>query len=454
VSISHRPDGSRDPAEAHLYHKESLMRLRLAVLASLASALVAVIVPAVATAAPRHNNGLTIHATPDPIIAGESVLIYGQLNGGSVAGQRIVLYHHVNGSHRPFFSRISSTRTDEHGFYEFIRPDGLVETNREWFVREPSVHAVHSRTVRERVSALVSLSADKTSTDTRQPITFTGHVDPNHAFEAVALQQQVGGADHWKTLKRGRLNPGSDYSITYRFRFPGARDVRVLFRGDHRNIRSASDPLTVTIQQAQIPDFTINSSSPIIQFGQSATITGTLYTKGSNAREPNTPVTLCSRDVSAPQFTCDTAGMTDAGGNYSFNVTPVHNEAYLVQTTLAPHRHTAVLFEGVRDVVTLTGQSPDAAVGQPYTFSGNATPDKAGDTVYLQRLGADGDWHTVGVSTVNAGSTFQFTRTFGYPGTKTLRARIPGDPENIGGASAPVTVNVSLPPLATLPQGS
>jgi hypothetical protein len=74
--------------------------------------------------------------------------------------------------------------------------------------------------------------------------------------------------------------------------------------------------------------------------------------------------------------------------------------------------------------------------------------------VYLQRLGADGEWHTVGVSTVKPLSRFTFVRTFGTAGAKEFRARIPGDGQNIGGASAPVTIMVSLPPVSTLPAAS
>ena len=92
--------------------------------------------------------------------------------------------------------------------------------------------------------------------------------------------------------------------------------------------------------------------------------------------------------------------------------------------------------------------------GQPVTFTGSVTPDKAGDVVYLQRQGTDGDWHTVGVSVVKPDSTFRFVRTFGAAGAKTFRARIPGDPENVGGASAPVTVTVTVPPPASLPPAS
>jgi hypothetical protein len=97
---------------------------------------------------------------------------------------------------------------------------------------------------------------------------------------------------------------------------------------------------------------------------------------------------------------------------------------YVVKTTLPPHRHTARLFEGVRDVVSLTASLSSAEAGQPVTFTGSATPDKAGDTVYLQRLGADGDWHTVAVHTMRGDSTFTFVRVFGTAGAKTFRARI------------------------------
>ena len=45
---------------------------------------------------------------------------------------------------------------------------------------------------------------------------------------------------YWRTLKSDRLNAGSNYSIKYRWSTPRERDVRVLFRGDRRNIRSAS----------------------------------------------------------------------------------------------------------------------------------------------------------------------------------------------------------------------
>ena len=105
------------------------MRLRFAVRWSLLVALVMAAAPAVSGAAPVHNHGLTINATPNPIIAGEGVLIYGQLNAAPLADQTIILYHHVSGLRRGF-TPIGETTTDSHGFYEFPRAEGIVETNR------------------------------------------------------------------------------------------------------------------------------------------------------------------------------------------------------------------------------------------------------------------------------------------------------------------------------------
>ena len=137
--------------------------------------------------------------------------------------------------------------------------------NTNWFVRGPD--ASHSRTVHEQVQALVKANAGTTSTDTAHPIVFTGTVTPNHAGGSVFLQEQRGSSDDWQTLKSGRLDANSNYSIAYRWRRPGERDVRVVFRSDDRNLRGVSDPVTVDIQQAQVPGFTISSSAPITDEG-------------------------------------------------------------------------------------------------------------------------------------------------------------------------------------------
>jgi hypothetical protein len=422
------------------------MRLRFAVLALLLTVLAAGAVPAVGNAAPRHNRGLTINAMPHSIEAGETVVVYGRLKGANAANQPIVLYQHLTGFGGGY-TAVATTNTNARGVYQFSETNIL--TNRIWFTRGPD--RTHSRTVFERVAALVSPPTPSSSMiETNHRVVFTGTVTPPvHAFDRILLQQQINGSDDWRTLKVGRLNRASSYSIAYRFRVPGERDLRVVFPGGRRNTKGVSDPVSITVEQAQVNGFTINSSSPIIDFGKSATISGVL----AGTSTP-TPITLCSHTVDHRTFACNQVTMTGNDGRYSFSVSPSQNTLYQVRTSLPPKRHTAVLFEGVRDLVTITASSSDSTVGDTVTFTGTVTPDKAGHVIYLQRLGKDGDWHTVAISEVRHDSTYRFTWTFGSPGQPTLRARITSDEHNIGAASPPVTINVAPAPASSLPPAS
>jgi hypothetical protein len=427
------------------------MRRRITLLACALFALASAAAPSIAGAGPLHNRGLTIHAVPHHIIAGESVLIFGQLKGPGHANQPITLYHRINPN--PGFTVIGRTRTNVNGQYEFTRQEGIVDTNREWFVRGPG--ATHSRTVHERVDALVSLAASSAGGLTRHPIVFSGHVTPDHTGGVVALQQQKGSSDDWHTIKVARIGAGSNYTISHAWRVPGAYDVRVRFRGDARNTPAVSDIASVVIEQTEVPGFSIDTSDPIVQNGQAVTVSGVLDSPGSTTGEPNTSVSLFEKvpGSNVPYQEVNTT-TTGGDGSYSFaNLAPTTNELYLVRTTCAPRRHTAVLFQGVQDVVTMSSSSSTSTVDGHVVFTGSVSPDKAGHAIYLQKLGKDGDWHTVEVRFVNSASTFQFGWTFGTAGTKEFRARITGGPANVGGASAPVTIVVSQPPLSTLPTG-
>ena len=280
-----------------------------------------------------------------------------------------MLFHHLAGSFLGY-TKVGQTTTDSHGFYEFTRAEGVVMTNRSWFVREQGIHQIHSRTVFERVSALVSLAASTTTAVTGQPVTFTGSVTPNHAFERVVLQEQ--GADgNWRDLKSGRLDGGSNYSITYRWRFAGDHTVRVLFPSDVRNIAGSANPVTVAVQQKQVPGFTISSSDQLISYGQSVTISGVLdQSSSSTSGEANTPVTLWARTAYQSQFTPVADTTTGSDGSYTFvPQVPTFNTVYQVRTTLAPRRHSAALFEGVQDVLSLTPSSTTSRGRRPRSRS-------------------------------------------------------------------------------------
>ncbi len=423
------------------------MRPRLTLLAALVLTITVVPGAATAGAAPHQDQGLTIAATPDPIIAGEAVLIDGQLSGPGNSGQTIRLYHHLAGWHRGY-TLVSTTTTDANGGYEFPRAEGVVWTNRSWFVRGPD--RTHSDVVRERVAALVSLQPPTESASTGQPVVLTGTVTPNHEGESVALQQQIGSGNEWRTLRTGAIQGNSAYSISYRWKRAGVRDVRVLFRGDVRNTAGASDPVTIDVQQTQVPDFTIDSSAPIAPFGSTVTISGVLYEPGTTTPEADTPVQLWGRTNESHRFTVLDNGSTDSQGKYSFTrPDETHNTVYHTATLPAQGvraRHTAWLNQGVQDALSMQASATSVTVGQVVQFTGPVMPDKSGDTIYLERQGKDGHWHVVEVRRVRHDSTYQFAWRFGAPGQFTFRARILADGDNVGARSTPVTVSVTLPP--------
>jgi hypothetical protein len=426
------------------------MRPRFAAAISLLAATSVVALPSVAGAHPHHNRGITIAATPNPITAGEGVLIYGAMRGFNNGNQTVQLYQHVAGT--PGFTLAGSTQTNPQGFYEFPNSAGSVTTNTAWFVRGAGF--IHSRTVYERVQAAVTLSESASSATTGQAVTFTGTVSPNHAGEQVLLQRENDNGG-WGTVAAGTLDGTSSFTIPKAFARPNVYTLRAVFRADGRNDRGISDAMTLDVQQTQVPGFSINSSAPIISEGGTVTISGVLDQPGSSVVEPNTQVTLYGRTHGGPdQALADTT--TAADGSYSFlNLAPTSNIAYRVATTLKPRRSTAVLYEGVADTISLTANPTTVPVGEPVTFSGNVAPNKAGQLVYLQRMGPDGHWVIVGWHYVNGDGSYQFARVFGHEGTAQFRTRVFGDGYNIGAASAPVTITVSgLPPVTSLPPAS
>jgi hypothetical protein len=429
------------------------MRLRFTVLATALVAAVIAAIPSLAGAAPHHNRALTIHLVPPSINAGDEVDIIGQLKGVDSANQTIRLYHRINP--RAHFSLIGTRTTDSAGRYEFVRADGIVDSNRSWFVRGPAES--HSKVVHEHVAALVSIAPDPASggvvpADTRQPITFSGHVTPDHTGQIVKLQVSLDQGDNWRTINTGRIGAGSNYSISQAWRTAGPREVRALLPPDARNTRAISDTVSVQVQQRQVTGFSIQSSDQLIPYNSQATISGVVDHPGTATPDPQDSVSLYARMPRGGGYKVVQTTTTGDDGSYSFTVQPSTNEWYLAKLTFTPRTHSATLFQGVQDLVSMSGPS-SATVDQHIDFAGTVTPDKSGHVIYLQKLGVDSQWHTVEVRTVTSGSTFAFGWTFGAAGAKQFRARILGGPVDIGGASAPVTVTVSDPSLGSLPTG-
>jgi hypothetical protein len=429
------------------------MRLRFTVLATAFAAFVIAAIPSLASAAPHHNRGLTIHAVPPSINAGDEVDIIGRLTGPGAAGQTVRLWHRINPNGH--FTPLGTRTTDSAGRYEFTRADGIVDSNRSWFVVGPG--ATHSKVVHEHVAALVSVEPDPASggvvpAETRQPIAFSGHVTPDHSGQIVKLQVSRDQGDNWRTIKTGSLGAGSNYSIAAAWRTAGPREVRVVLPPDARNTRGISDTVTVQVQQRQVSGFSIQSSNQLIPYNSQATISGVVDQPGGSTPDPGASVSLYAHMPHGGPYQVVQTTTTGSDGGYTFTVQPSTNEWYVAKLTFTPRIHSAALFQGVQDLVSMTGPS-SATVDQHVDFSGTVTPDKSGHVIYLQKLGADNQWNTVEVRTVSSASTFSFGWTFGAAGTKQFRARILGGAVDIGGASAPVTVTVTDPSLGSLPTG-
>jgi hypothetical protein len=417
----------------------------LALMALVAAVMMAM--PSTATAAPRHNHGLTITSTPDPISAGEGVLIYGQLTGPNNAGKRVWLFHRINPA--AHFTPVSVTHTNASGFYEFVRADGIVNSNRNWFVVGPGNK--HSRTIHEWVSSVVTLNAGTASTTTAQTVNFTGTVFPAHSNQRVLLQQQNSiTGNGWQTVASGYSNSNSAFTIAHRFRAAGSYTLRAFFPNDPRNIAGQSASISLTVQQQQNPSFTINASSATLVNGQQDMITGTLYADNSTTVvQPNVSVTLYARQGTG-SFRAEQSGMTDSSGQYSFTTMPLHNTVYYV--TAAHKERTANLYVGVQDVVNASANVSTIAVGDSVKVTGTVTPDHGGHVLYLQQQNTAGQWVDVQTGYLSNASTFAFNYTPGQMGTFSLRVQITGGPWNIGGVSSTLPLTVSgVAPVSSLP---
>lgn len=394
---------------------------------------------------PNGRCAINMNVAPHEIVAGDPVVIFGRLrcsDPANGANQEVKLFHHLAGL--PGFNFVQSTTTDANGFYEFSRADGVVETNRSWYVRS---HGARSATKRIRVAAQVTLSGPTQGqllTGFANRVTFTGTVSPGDVGARVILQRQnaTTGSD-WHHIDSGVVDSAGNFTIVHTFVVPGDANIRVLVRSQGRNIPSESNVLAYSISQAQNAELTIQASADPITFGEAVVISGKL------AAGANQPVTLMDRTARQHGFARVAQVTTSSSGEYSFPAqTPVNSTFYKVTGAKAS---SAVLYEGVKDVLTAQVSATTVQAGQSVTLSGTVSPDHTGHVIYLERQNAHGpDFHVIQVSFVGAGSAYSIVHRLYDPGTKVLRVYIPGGPENQGAASQPFSIQVTPVPPSTL----
>jgi phage protein U len=424
------------------------MRIRNLVPAVVAVTSLLALAPAAASAhkhpSPNGRCEVNINVAPHQITAGDSVVVFGRLrcnDQSKAASQTVKLLQHASGT--PGFSVVGTTTTDARGFYE-LTPTS-VNTNSVFYVRSHRAASGHRRV---KVAAQVTLNGPAEGTQLltgpANKVTFTGTVTPADAGARVILQRQnAATGNEWHRIDIGTVEASGAYSIIHTFIVPGDANLRVLVRSQSRNIPSPSNVLTYEISQTQNSALTIEASADPISYGQSVTLSGVA------AGVANKPATLLARTARQHGFAPVAEVSTNGSGNYTFPAqSPIDSTFYEVKSA---GKISAVLYEGVKDVLTAQVSQTTVQAGQALTFSGTVAPDHTGHTIYLERQNASGPgFHVVEIATVGSGSAYSIAHTVYDPGTKVFRVRIPGGPENEGAVSTPFTIQVTSAPLAAL----
>jgi hypothetical protein len=414
---------------------------------------------------------------PTRITVGEPVTIFGRLacrRRVSAADRVVRLFRHVAGT--PGFALVQSTTTNEQGIYQFQPVTGPVETDSVWYVRSHGAQSVYRRTrVAPEVTFLGPPEGTQIFTGAAGKVTFTGTVTPADVGARVILQRQNAlTGNEWRRIDSGVVAPGGGFTIVHTFLVPGDANLRVLVRSRGRNVPATSSLLSYEISQAENPELTIESSADPIPYGQSVTISGVL------ANGANLPVTLLARTVHQHGFAPVAQATTTAGGNYAFPAqTPLNSTFYEVEasgsscppgaacpaSSLCPASPTAqmpcggpvvrsaVLYEGVRYVLTAQVSATSVLQGSTLTFTGSVAPAPThpGHVIYLERQNASGQgFHVVQLSALTQEATFSIAYQVYSTGTNIFRVYIPGGPDNGGAASQLFTIDVAPAPAAAL----
>jgi hypothetical protein len=419
--------------------------------------------PAVASATHGHQNlnkpkqsgggGCRINIVSEPhvITSGESVQLFGALRchpgGPANEGQTVTVFERAAG--QAAFQTLGTPTTGPAGFYSIVAPNVTANT-----VYYASAVGVRSENRKVRVAPQVTVGKAPTPPEGAQlrtgrhnRVTFAGNVSPaDENAELILQRENAVGGEEWHPIQRGFVGAGGAFSITHTFVVPGDANIRVLVRTHGQfTVRGISNTLSYEISQAENPLLTLNSSADPIPFGQSMTLSGVL--KGG----ANQKVILLSHPRGSLPFTKVGEASTNGNGEYSFLEQPPQNTSYRVT---GASLSSAVLFEGVKYVLTAGVSATTVASGQPLTFSGTVIPthpEHPGHVVYLERENAfGGGFHVVDVGTVEPDSAYSIVHSVFGAGKQVFRVRVPGDPQNQAVSSSPFTIEVTPAPPGSL----
>jgi hypothetical protein len=388
---------------------------------------------------------VSLFAEPHVVTSGETVQLFGLLRCPTepVAGQTVTIFERTGG--QPTATVVGTATTVAGGLYATVSP--AITQDSKFFVR---VAGARSGTRAVKVAPQVTVlgpapDGAQLRTGRRNRVAFQGAVSPADGGAELFLQRESStSTEDWHTIQRGFVRSDGSYLIVHTFTIPGDANLRVVVRPHGKfSMRGISNTLSYEISQAQNPRLTINSSSDPAAFGAPVTISGVL------AGGANQKVTLLSHPKEIAPFKKADETTTDGSGAYTFTIpSAAINTAYRVT---GGGIKSAVLFQGVRYVLTAGVSATTVQAGQPLVFSGTVAPIHPGKVVYLERQNAFGTgFHVVGVTTLTAGGTYSITRFPFGSGKQVYRIKVPGDPANMAASSSPFTVEVTPAPPSLL----
>ena len=388
---------------------------------------------------------VTLNVAPRLVTAGETALASGQAACTPAEGQKVVIYEKPTGPGG--YSIAAETVTGKGGLYE--AKVGPLTANTVFYATTGSVPSPHRQV---RVAPQVTFEGPPegkelfTGFAASKNNLFSGTVNPKEAGLLVVLQREnaVKG-NEWHRIAATLTDANGNYTFTKRFVAPGASSLRVVVRPTrtHRIVSGFSTVRSYDISQAENPSLLIFSKTNPIAQGGSTIIEG--EAKGL----ANTPLVLQARGAHG-RFTTVASTSTDGNGKYAFPTqSPAVSTFYKVT---GGGRSSAVLYQGVKYILTATPLATTVTSGQQITFTGTVTPARAGHEIWIEKQNIFGTgFHPVATGVVNADGTYSISRAFFAPGTDVLRVKVPGDPENGGTASEPVTITVNPVPGAKVP---
>jgi hypothetical protein len=389
--------------------------------------------------APARGCSVTISASSQRIVAGETVTVSGALacpTDSSAGTQQLAIAQDQPGSSQPAAAATVTTEAD--GSYSFTSAPLSATTV---FRVRIGRHGAH---VAVRVAPLVTLSGPAASTQPsavagavhrgRRRATFTGTVDPYDAGALVGLQVSYPSSpSQWRTISYTRVDANGSYSISHNFIASGTTLLRTLAYGSKHKAPAVSQALPYDPPQPQNAALTIGASADPLASGQTVTIAGVA------TGTPGQTVTLRARTPAGAMIAVATTS-TDGAGNYAFTQMPLENTYYRVTDATAS---STVLFEGVSLSIAPDAASESAKVGEPVSFSGTLALAGVGQAVRLERAGTGYGFQMVASAVAGADAKYAVAYTFTDPGTYTMRVRVAGDGKNLAGASEPIAVVVT-----------